>query len=730
MAGSTGQLAQGQFVTYSPPGSVPPCAPDLRILHYNDVYHIEPGSREPVGGLARFKTLFDQYRNLGSTRGGPECLTFFSGDAFNPSLESTVTKGKHMVPALNTLATTAACLGNHDLDFGVEQFEYLACLCKFPWLCANVLTSDGVPLGRCERSIMLTSSNGVKVGLMGLVEREWLDTINTLPPNLEFLEPATLAKALAAELRKRGAEIVIALTHQRQPNDQQLAADLEPGTVDLILSGHDHFYAHEVVNGTHILRSGTDFKQLSYLECWKQLDEASSSGSPWTFHILCHETISFVDQDPSALQMVSNLTASLLPKLSKPVGYTAAPLDARFMTVRMRESNLGNFVCDLMRLHYDADCCLMCSGTIRGDQVYPPGVLKVKDLMNCFPFEDPCVVIGITGKNLLEALENGVSKYPALEGRFLQVSGIKFTFDPEKAPGERCFDVLVQDEPLDLEKEYKVVTREYMVRGKDGFRSLMLQGQGGEARSIVSDESGMLISALLRQYFLSLKVVGKWKRFGHSMGKFWDGVKNDLHDLHPVKEPAKAVGQTVANGHPRGPGGGKAQPKPAAERFARHHHHHTRSTDSSSDAAHFVHSDSDYDSEHPHHARHPSERSEPRSEPNDHQSLLPTEFVGFALDITGGAQQHTPLDRNRYIARKYVRKWWNNNHRRRETHPLLCDTSSAKEIPQHVKWTRAICPRKEGRIRIVGVKDEEDEEGNGDEDEEEGKNGFGGQGNQ
>ena len=97
-------------------------------------------------------------------------------------------------------------------------------------------------------------------------------------------------------------------------------------------------------------------------------------------------------------------------------GYTAAPLDARFVTVRTKESNIGNFVCDLMRYYYDADCCIMAAGTIRGDQIYPPGVLKLRDIVNCFPFEDPVVVMKVTGKAIWDALENGVSNYPALEG--------------------------------------------------------------------------------------------------------------------------------------------------------------------------------------------------------------------------------------------------------------------------------------------------------------------------
>ena len=68
--------------------------PDLRILHFNDVYHVEVGSRDPVGGIPRFQTLCNHYRNDKSFEGQPQLLTLFSGDAFNPSLESSVTKGE------------------------------------------------------------------------------------------------------------------------------------------------------------------------------------------------------------------------------------------------------------------------------------------------------------------------------------------------------------------------------------------------------------------------------------------------------------------------------------------------------------------------------------------------------------------------------------------------------------------------------------------------------------
>jgi len=81
---------QSETVTYSSDRDGPP---DVRLLHYNDVYHVSEGSQEPVGGIARFQTLCDHYDKDKRFHNLPGLLTLFSGDAFNPSLESSVTKG-------------------------------------------------------------------------------------------------------------------------------------------------------------------------------------------------------------------------------------------------------------------------------------------------------------------------------------------------------------------------------------------------------------------------------------------------------------------------------------------------------------------------------------------------------------------------------------------------------------------------------------------------------------
>ncbi|KAH9210285.1 5'-nucleotidase [Leptodontidium sp. 2 PMI_412] len=513
--------------------------PDLRLLHFNDVYHIDASSAEPVGGIARFKTLCNEYRDGEKFKGQPDLLTFFSGDAFNPSLESSVTKGSHMVPVLNGIGTDVACVGNHDLDFGVRQFRHLAGQCKFPWLLANVTDpalGEDVPLGNSKKTHMLTSSNGIKIGVIGLVEREWLDTINSLPPDLVYKSVSAVAKELVPGLRAQGAEIIVAVTHQREPNDNKLAEKIPDGLIDIVLGGHDHYYNHSIINGTHVLRSGSDFKQLSYIEVRRQ----GGSSKKWNFRIIRRDAMSSITEDTETLKLTEKLTTSLKAKLGKPLGYTMSPLDARFTTVRLKESNMGNFICDLMRTHYGGDCCLIASGTIRGDQIYPPGVLKAKDIMNCFPFEDPCVVLKVNGQAILDAIENSVSLYPALEGRFPQVSKIEFEFDPSGPANSRVRWVNIAGQPLDKEKLYVLVTRGYMGRGKDGFDSLLVKSEGGDAEEIVSEENGILISMIIRQYFMSLKILGKWKNWGKGMDRHWKGIQDSMHDVHPVVDPSKS----------------------------------------------------------------------------------------------------------------------------------------------------------------------------------------------
>jgi 5'-nucleotidase len=137
----------------------------------------------------------------------------------------------------------------------------------------------------------------------------------------------------------------------------------------------------------------------------------------------------------------------------------------------------------------------------------------------------------------MEALENSVSMYPALEGRFPQVSAIEMEFDPKLPRMKRIKYAHVNGEPLDPNRSYKLVSRGYMGRGKDGFDSLLVKSEGGYCEEIVSEENGVLISTILRQYFMSLKVLGKWNLWSKSLGRCFGRIHEEVHSHHPVVEP-------------------------------------------------------------------------------------------------------------------------------------------------------------------------------------------------
>ena len=128
-----------------------------------------------------------------------------------------------------------------------------------------------------------------------------------------------------------------------------------------------------------------------------------------------------------------------------------------------------------MRKEHCADVSIFCGGGIRADKVYPKGFLKYEAYSEMFPFPNPVMLVEATGDEIVQALENGVSKYPALDGRFPQVSGITFTFDPNKPPMHRILleSVKVEDSLIDLKKKYRLALPKYVAAGKDGYDVLI-----------------------------------------------------------------------------------------------------------------------------------------------------------------------------------------------------------------------------------------------------------------
>ncbi|XP_053618466.1 snake venom 5'-nucleotidase isoform X2 [Plodia interpunctella] len=515
---------------------------DVIIIHYNDVYNIEQTTNtEPVGGALRFSTAVKALHDLNP-------LILFSGDVFSPSMLSTFTKGEQMVPVLNEVGTHCAVFGNHDFDFGLEILSGLVAQCNFPWLMSNVINNEtGRPLGDGKITHALMC-NGHKIGLIGLVEQEWLDTLATINPDeVTFIDFVQAGTKLASQLKQEGCEYVIALTHMRTPNDVKLAEGCTK--IDLILGGHDHVYEVLEINNKYIVKSGTDFRQFS------KITITFGSDSP---HVDIAEVpvCSSYAEDVTLKAKTDKYSAMIEGKMDEVLGKFCVPLEGRFSCIRRQECNLGDWVCDVLLAATGADLVLLNSGTFRSDQVHPAGEFTLRDLSTIIPMRDPLVVVEASGSTILELLENAVSKYPSLEGRFPQVAGISFAFDPCKAPGQRVAEQVVKigDEYLQREQNYRLAVKQYLSKGNDGFTMLP------KCKVLVSEDMCPEIGMAVQNHFAAIAVRSGKARPSkhrqslvtlsrrHSLVKMLDG--SELDGPPPLRRASSAAAEPAHPPHP------------------------------------------------------------------------------------------------------------------------------------------------------------------------------------
>eukprot|EP00301_Raphidiophrys_heterophryoidea_P004290 c11877_g1_i2.p1 GENE.c11877_g1_i2~~c11877_g1_i2.p1 ORF type:complete len:449 (+),score=89.70 c11877_g1_i2:500-1846(+) len=405
--------------------------------------------------------------------------------------------GRHMVEVLNEIGVRFSALGNHDLDFGEHHFATMRKDCKFEWFLANVLNKQTKePLGGCTTHRII-DWNGHKIGLMGIAEPDWLETAHIDLSNFIVQDPTLVARTLARKLRSEGADIVIALTHMREPNDMKLAC--EAPELDFVLGGHDHQYVsatatHTTFSGlqhhTHVVKSGTDFRTLSLIKAEWQ-DDGQLKVDVKKFECRGEEA-----QDETLKAIVDSYCQNTERLGDVVIGHMPFDLDCRFETLRTKESLIGNLIATVMLRSVSGDAAILNSGALRANQVIPKGPFLCKHLSALFPTMIPLTVVEINGSQLLEALEIGVSEYPLGEGRFPLISGIRFRFHARKPPHSRVDpnSVFVGSQALDKTQSYKIVTTTSLASGKDGY-DVFSQG-----RVLLDIENAPVLSTILRNH--------------------------------------------------------------------------------------------------------------------------------------------------------------------------------------------------------------------------------------
>jgi 2',3'-cyclic-nucleotide 2'-phosphodiesterase (5'-nucleotidase family) len=451
----------------------------LTFLQINDAYVLGPVDGGRRGGMARLATLVHEVK-----RENPNTIFAIGGDFLSPSVESTFLHGAQMVASLDAVGLDFATFGNHEFDFGPAVLAERMKESKFRWLSANVVDrSSGRPFGGAWPDTVLTLG-GVRVGLFGLTMADAARTSRP-GPDIGFNPPLAAGKDAAARLRAQGAQVAVAVTHQEIAEDKALAGTAD---VDVILGGHEHDPMVAEEGKTLITKGGSDARYLVQVDLWLTREGKLVERS-WRFR----EVSRRVAPDPAVEELVRSYGARLDRELDVVIGRTDVPLDARTNRLRTQETNAGDFVADRLRERLGTDAAFVNGGAIRTNRIVPAGPLTKRDVHSLLPFTDVVLKLELRGRDLRAALEHGLSQTDREGGGFLQVSGVRFVWDPRRAPGQRVVSLSVGGRPLDDETRYGVAVPSYLVRGGDGYTAfargkvLIDESSGPQVAQIVMD---------------------------------------------------------------------------------------------------------------------------------------------------------------------------------------------------------------------------------------------------
>ncbi len=473
----------------------------LTLLGIGDIYNFAGDGDQ--GGFARLNAVA-----LAERAANPNMIYAFDGDMLSPSILSGFDKGQNTIDLTNLVPFDIAVPGNHEFDFGPENFFEKMKASKYPWAAINITHGDGAPIEGLG-GVMVKEIAGLKIALIPVAQDTSPEVSST--GSLKFGPTVEMGIAAAQAARGEGADLVVGIVQTNMANDRALIASK---AFDVILSGDDHSYATSYDGITAYVETSIDGRYLSPLDLTVEVEEKDGKRSvKWTPMFRFIDTAN-VTPHPESQAMVDAFNADLDAKLNIEIGTTQNALDSRRNVVRGQESAMGNLIADAMRAAVEADIGLTNGGGIRADRTYDAGAkLTRRDILTELPFGNATVLTELPGTQILLALENGVSQVEKGSGRFPQVSGMTFVFDPTAPAGSRVSEVMVGGAPLELDRVYKVATNDYILGGGDGYAAL------GGGRVVVNGGNGNLIANDVMAYVeaagtVTVSVEGRIKVLG------------------------------------------------------------------------------------------------------------------------------------------------------------------------------------------------------------------------
>lgn len=398
------------------------------------------------------------------------------GDSLSPNPLSVYDHGAHMIAVMNAMSVDAMAMNRRDFNFGIDQVTLLSAQSRFPMVLSNLLDKRTQQAVAGVQPYLIMPVGDTHVGILSTVS----DSINQtyLFNKATVNEQADYINSMADMMEQRGASHTVLITEQSYI-DQVPVAALD--SMDVILITQDG--KDEVVSESPlVVYSGGVDDEVVVVDFTKTKVSA--------------EIIHTNTERPSqAIEgVIARYTSQLDVVLDQTITTLETPMDSYRETLRSAESTWANIVLDAVRDYTRADFAVLGGGSMRGDRAYDAGyVISRRDIQKELPFGGSICVVEVTPKQLKDTLEHGVSMVEKLEGRFLQVSGLRYRYDPERPVGQRVIALTDAQGQSLVSRNYTLAISDYMLRGGDGYqfakRKVVSEGAGHQRLlwNIVSD---------------------------------------------------------------------------------------------------------------------------------------------------------------------------------------------------------------------------------------------------
>lgn len=447
-------------------------ATEISIVYVSKMPDIESNKKD-VGGLAELGTLVKENRRLFENN-----MFLHGGDSLAPSVMSSFDHGTHMIDILNSIEPEVMAVNKREFSFKEDELVLRISEAAFPFVSSNVMDPlSGGNLEGVEESICFNYDDHMVCVIAVLdpkVEEKYL------PERIVVQDSKKRIKEVVSTLRASGADIVILLT-------------------GYLIEGMDELLSQNMVNV--ILHANSDEDAVFQMEGGLYAKQGTGDGNALVLNVVVggHDSSLSVETKGKVMSLNNYKADALLQEkisyyveklseiMSEEVGVTKVALATTREIVRTEENAFANLFADSLREYYGADVAFINSGSIRGDRLYEAGaILTRKDIQSELPFLSESKLINVTGKQLQEAIENGLSLVEMVKGRFLQVSGMKVSYCPTELPGRRVRSVTIDGTALNPKRIYTLATDDYLTSGGDGFTMLKdLSLVNGKQESLV-----------------------------------------------------------------------------------------------------------------------------------------------------------------------------------------------------------------------------------------------------